>query len=393
MPHVLIIGGGFAGVWAAAGIKRIESDNPTHDPITVTLIAPTDDIVIRPRLYENHPENMRVPLDHILGPINASRIHATVTHISPTTKSITFTNQDSTQSILSYDKLILASGSQLNPPTLPGSEHLFNIDTLTSAASLNAHLHNLPHTHATHAGQYTVIVVGAGFTGLEIATELPSLLAPHPARVILLERSAVLSPSLGAGPRPYIQSALTSLGVETRLNTSLASLSPEGATLSSGEFIPSATVIWTVGMHASPLTSQINSPRDELGRLVVDTYLRVKGVEDVYACGDTAAAPCEQGHTSMQSCQHALPMGKVCGANVAREVLKLPLVEFKPEGYVTCLDLGAAGAVFAKGWDRRVELQGEEGKQVKGRINTRWIYPPIERGTLLEDAGEVGWPG
>jgi NADH:ubiquinone reductase (H+-translocating) len=94
-------------------------------------------------------------------------------------------------------------------------------------------------------------------------------------------------------------------------------------------------------MLANPLTQQIPGERDRLGRLVVDQYLRVVGVPDVDAAGDTAAAVAERGHPVMQSCQHAVPQGKFVGQNVAADVLGLEPVPFAPDPYVTCLDLGS----------------------------------------------------
>ncbi|MGW0082188.1 FAD-dependent oxidoreductase [Streptomyces sp. NPDC003393] len=150
-------------------------------------------------------------------------------------------------------------------------------------------------------------------------------------------------------------------------------LTPKSVTLSDGEVIPTATVVWTAGMIASPLTQQIPGERDRLGRLTVDPQLRVVGVPDVYAAGDTAHAPAEDGHTTMQSCQHAQPMGKFAGHNMAAELLGNDLLPCTPDPYGTCLDLGPAGAVVTKGWDRDVVSTSEEAKALKRNINAVWI--------------------
>lgn len=76
------------------------------------------------------------------------------------------------------------------------------------------------------------------------------------------------------------------------------------------------------------------------------------------------------------SCQHALRLGSVAGHNAVADLLGLPLLPYHQEAYVTCLDLGAAGAVFTRGWNRAVALVGAEAKALKRQINTRWIYPP-----------------
>ncbi|MCX4537212.1 FAD-dependent oxidoreductase [Streptomyces sp. NPDC002596] len=142
--------------------------------------------------------------------------------------------------------------------------------------------------------------------------------------------------------------------------------------------IPTATVVWTAGMVASSLTAQIPGERDRLGRLSVDAYLRVTGVPDVYAAGDTAVALAEEGHYTTQSCQHAQPMGKFAGHNVAADLLGTDPLPFTPDPYSTCLDLGPAGAVVTQGWDRTVLMTGKDAKALKRNINTLWIYPPVD---------------
>jgi NADH:ubiquinone reductase (H+-translocating) len=287
-----------------------------------------------------------------------------------------------------YDRLVLAAGSRLVPPAVDGAEHLFDVDTLPSAAALHSHLQRLGHETSTDdSGRLTAVVVGAGFTGIETATELASrlraLAGGGPSRVVLVERASVVGPELGDGPRPEILRALESSGVEVRLATSVSGVHDRGATLSDGTTVPTRTVVWTAGMRANPLTEQVPGTRDDLGRLHVDEYLEVVGVPGVYAAGDTAAAVAEPGHVVMQSCQHAVPQGKFVGVNVASDLLGLPRVSFAPDPYVTCLDLGAHGAVLTTGWDRVVAQTGEAAKDLKRSINAEWIYPPLDDAEVI----------
>ncbi|MFD9316388.1 NAD(P)/FAD-dependent oxidoreductase [Streptomyces sp. NPDC060053] len=396
MKDVLVIGGGFAGVWSAAGAVRAarEAGGPGDD-IRVTLVSGGDDLVIRPRLYEEAPEGMRVALDRILGPIGVRRVTATVTGIDTEAHTVRAVGRAGEELDLAYDKLVLATGSQLVQPDFPGSRGVFDVDTLAAAAGLDNHLRRLPE-QASSPGRYTAVVVGAGFTGLEIATALGERLraiadrdsAAEDVRVVLVDRADVVGPELGPGPRPNIDDAIDELTIELRLGRTVASATRQDVTLSDGEVIPAATVVWTAGMAASPLTAQIPGERDRLGRLGVDAHLRVIGVPDVYAAGDTALAPAEDGYSTVQSCQHALPMGKFAGHNVAADILGNTLLPFTPDPYVTCLDLGPAGAVFTQGWDRKIALTGEEAKDLKRNINAIWIYPPIDDAEqLLAQAG------
>jgi NADH dehydrogenase len=390
MKNILVIGGGFAGVWSAVGAVRTAREHGVDaSELSVTLIGNTDDLVIRPRLYEADPQAMRVPLDRILGPVGIRRIAATVTGIDTDTRQVTAIGRDTQPLTLDYDRLVLATGSQVVRPELPGATWLFDIDTLAAAARLDHHLQRLPQ-RAPFEGQFTAVVVGAGFAGLEIATELAGRLrelAPLQRRdevkVVMVERADVLGPELGEGPRPHITQVLDDLGVERRLQTTVDAVSERSVTLSSGEVLPAATTIWTAGMTANPLTTFIPGERDRIGRLVVDEYLRVKGAPEVYAAGDTAAAEAEAGHTVTQSCQHAIPLGKFAGRNVAADLLGLDLVPFAPDPYVTCLDLGPAGALFTSGWDRTIQMTGQDAKKLKQQINSELIYPPVDDAALI----------
>lgn len=388
MVKVLIIGGGFAGVWSAASAAKLRRECGVSDSdLSITVVSAGDDLVIRPRLYESDPHQMRVPLDKVLGPIGVGRVAATVTSIDTDAKTVTAVNRVGHTSELSYDRLVLASGSQVVQPKLPGAENMFDIDTMAGASRLDSHLHRLPE-RTESAGQYTAVVVGAGFTGLEIATELTRRLREIAGpdgnvRVVLVEREEEIGPELGANPRPAITEALADLGIETRLKVSVDSFHRGRVSLSDGSDVAADTVVWTAGMAASPLTKFIPAERDRIGRLHVDEYLRVTGVSDVYAAGDTSAAIATEGRTVMQSCQHATPLGKFAGHNVAADLLGKPLEPFAPDDYVTCLALGPAGAVVTSGWERTVLMTGSAGQDLKTTINTQWIYPPADDAEAL----------
>ncbi|GAA3919396.1 NAD(P)/FAD-dependent oxidoreductase [Streptomyces gulbargensis] len=390
---ILIVGGGFAGAWAAAAATRAVRAAGARHP--VTLVAPHDDLVIRPRLYEAAPHRMRVPLDRFLSPIGVRRVKATVTVVDTAARSVTARTPEGAEARWPYERLVLATGSRLTAPRVPGAEHVHAVDTMEAAVALDAHLRALPDGPAT-AGRYTAVVVGAGFTGLEVATELVTRLraiaAPQGARdevrVVLVDRGG--SVGLGAGPRAVIEGALRELGVVTRMSVTPVDVGRDGVRLSDGNRIPARTVVWTAGVEAGGVAASLPAARDRLGRVKVDPYLRVGGVDGVYAAGDVAAAVVEDGHLTMPSCQHAIPMGKYAGHNAAADLLGGSPAAFAPKGYVTCLDLGAAGAVFTTGYERRVELTGAEAKARKRLITERWIWPPLDdAGRILEEADHL----
>jgi len=156
--------------------------------------------------------------------------------------------------------------------------------------------------------------------------------------------------------------------------------------LSSGERIVCQTLVWTTGMVASPLAGKLSSRTDSMGRIAVTPELRVEGIHHVFAAGDVAHAAADDGHAALQSCQHAQMTGRFAGYNAASDLAGLPLQAYQQPLYTTCLDLGAAGAVLTKGWDRAVQAIGEDAKAVKRMINTQLIYPPAEREAILAAA-------
>lgn len=354
MAHVVIIGGGFAGVWSAAGAALARGDAD----LRITLIAPNGQMVLRPRLYEPEPELATVELSRILDPIGVEHVRASVSTIDVDRRAVVADGNE-----IGYDRLVLAAGSKLvQPEGLPGAERLFDIDTLDGARRLTDHLRDRE--------DYSVVVVGAGFVGLEAATELAAR-----GRVLLVDRSDVVGAQLGPGPREVIEAALDELGVECRLATTVTEVGDGYAVLSDGSRVEADAVVWSVGLRASELTGQISAELDHLGRVPVDHRLRA--LPEVFVAGDTAAAAFDAEHTVLQACQHATPLGKVAGYNAAADLLDVPLRDFTPGPYVTCLDLGGAGGVFTRGWDRRVMASGAEAAAVKKGIN-RAIHPPVD---------------
>lgn len=363
MPQLLIIGGGFAGVWAALAAAQTAA---THGDVRIDLINPIDDFVPRPRLYESAPGEKTLPLADILTPHNVGHIRAKATDIDVDAKSVTLVDDRGDDRLVPYDRVILASGSRLSRPPIDDT-HLDNIDTLAAAEALDERLGRL------RAGA-TIAVIGAGFTGIELASELPAR-APS-ADVVLVDRSDQLGSQLGPGPRPAIEAALEALRVDTRTGVTVTAYDGSNLELSDGQSLSADIVVWTAGMSASPLTAAISDDLDPLGRLAVDQFLRVRDAASVFAAGDTAAPLDGSGHVVAQSAQHAIPQGACAGSNAVADLFGAELTELQTLPYGTCLDLGSAGAVFTEGWDRRVTLVGEDAKALKRAINTEWIYPP-----------------
>lgn len=390
--RILVIGAGFAGLWSAlAAARKVDADGRTEF-IEVAVLAPRSVLTIRPRLYEAMPEGMTVALGDLFKATGIRFIQGSVTAIRVEDDEVDMVDDAGKTCIIPYDRLILAAGSSLFRPDIPGlREHAFSVDDASDAAALETHLLALAQSPPSSMRD-TVVVAGGGFTGLEIATELPArmreILGNDAAiRVLIVERDRLIGPDLGPGPRPEIEKALAHLGIEGRFGSAVSRIDARGLVTADGERIDSSTVIWAAGVRASHLTTQIPAERDSLGRLRVDRNLRIPGVPNVFVAGDAAVAPTDDlGHHTLMSCQHAIPLGKAAGDNAAADLLSLPNTPYSQPDYVTCLDLGDYGAVVTKGWDRKIWLTGPEAKQMKIMINSKLIYPPLDRETAFEAA-------
>jgi NADH dehydrogenase len=383
MQHILIVGAGFAGMYAALNAARLRDEQGVSpDTLDIAVVAPEPRLVIRPRLYEPAPETMVAPLVDVFNAVDVRYVQGWVNVIDSTSKSATIVEPNGIRRSLPYDRLVLAAGSQGFKPDIPGlAKYGFTVDQLDDAIAVDRHLKALADRPAS-AARDTVVVCGGGFTGIEVATEMPSRLRANlgpkaNVRVIIVDRNAAIAPAMGPHPRPLIEKALGEVGVETRLGVSVSALTESGVSLSDGQFIESATVVWAGGFRASPLTAQVPADRDRSGRLIVDPNLRVAAVPTIFATGDTAQATTDdQGHLALMSCQHANRLGACAGFNAAADLLGVALEPYRQKNYVTCLDLGPSGAVFTRGWDSKVEMSGEKAKAMKREINTQWIYPP-----------------
>jgi NADH:ubiquinone reductase (H+-translocating) len=397
MKRIVVIGAGFAGLWSALGAARkLDETGNGAAQVEISVVNPTRYHSIRVRNYERQLEDTLVPLADVLGPAGVKLIEGSVSTIDAANQRISV-DTSAGHLPLHYDRLVMAAGGTLVHPAIPGlSGHAFDVDTHAGAQRLQAHLRQLDSLPAS-PGRYTVVVVGAGLTGVELAAELPSRMREltherdHAAiRVLLVDRSAVIGAAMG-GAQPVIEQAMHALGVELLPGTSLRSVDPSGAVLADGTRIEASTVVWCGGQRASPLTASFAVTHDAFGRLPVDEFMRVEGVPHVFAAGDCARALIDGVRPSVMSCQHGRPMGRYAGHNVVCDLLGLDMLPLHIDWYTTILDLGPWGAVYTEGWDRHLVSQGETAKATKRTINCERIYPPRTgvRADILRAAAPV----
>ncbi len=376
---IVVVGGGFAGFWAAAAARRVGGEQ-----VDITLVSAGSTLQMRPRLYEAKPETLGVELTPLLRELDVTFVIDTATGLDLARNRVLLPHRE-----ISFDRVVIAVGSVMRRPNFVGLDDTYSIDTQTDAIRFDTHLAVL----SKRPSPATVVVVGAGFTGVELALELRSRVEGHGGvenaerlRIVLVDRAEEIGPELGPNPRPIINEALHQERVEQRMNTMITSLVDGVLTFYDGSTMPADAVVLATGLQAAPFVSNIPGQRDLAGRILVDRNLRAPDAPQVFVTGDAAVADTGDGHASLQSCQHALQLGRYAGENAARDLLGLELVEYEQLRYVTCLDLGRAGAVFTTGWAREVTMSGDQAKALKRKINTELIYPPVDatRESLLQ---------
>lgn len=379
--QILIVGSGFSGMWAAVSAARL-SALTGNNALSIAVLAPVAELRVRPRFYEEKVATLVAPLSDLFSELDIEFIAGSAERIDTDDKIVVWRDANGQEMIVSYERLVLATGSQTKRPPIAGlAEYAFDIDQLGSAQVFEQHLDSLVARPSTPV-RNTVVVCGGGFTGIELATELPARLRARfgedtQTKIIVVERGAVIGGRYSEALRKTIADASLELGVEWRLNSEIEAIDDGGVTLKNGERIATSTVVWTAGVEANPLSRQIGGERDSQGRLIVNENLQVPQHPDVYATGDMAHAKTDDvGNTALMTCQHAIQLGKFAGHNAAASLLNQPPLPYRQVNYVTCLDLGGWGAVYTEGWDQQVKSVRDEAKKIKIAITNELIYPP-----------------
>jgi NADH dehydrogenase len=309
----LIVGGGFAGAYVA----RLLGERGA------TIVSPQNFMLYTPLLPEAasgtlEPRHTVVPV-RVMCP-HAELVLGTATGLDEDARLVHVTT-DEGELDLSYERLVLAVGAVSRLLPIPGlAEHALFFKTLEDAIRLRNHV--LRRLELAAAGdaerQLTFVFVGAGYAGVEALAELSDLvrdairyyptLGGVPQRWILVDAAEKILPEIPTKLGDYAARELAGRGVEIRTRTTLDSLDAEAATLSGGERIPTATLVWTAGVAPVPALREWGVPTDERGRVRVDPMLRVEGRERVWGLGDAARVPnaATPGRYDPPTCQHAL---------------------------------------------------------------------------------------
>lgn len=380
IPQIVIAGGGFAGLNAALAAVRAADGQ-----CAVTLVSRDPWLTIRPRLYEKEPEQLRADLLAPLQTVGASFLEGEITAVDD--KSLVLASG----ATVPFDRLVVATGSVMRMPDIPGADTAFTVDDYNSAVRFDAHLRTLKGVDAPR-----VAVIGAGFTGIELALEMRDRIAVHAgpdaaeqAEIHLYDREEHVGADLGPGPRPAIEAALKAARVTVMLSETVEEIGPDAVRNKGGQPQRYDAVILCTGLRAAPFVDALEAPKDTAGRLICGPHLEVPSLPGLFAAGDAGCAALGEGKQTLFSCQHARMLGLFAGENAARDALGQPLIPYAQPRYVTCLALGRSGAVFTEGWERTPKITGEDAAAIKMRINRELIYPPTGDRQAVLDASRI----
>jgi NADH dehydrogenase len=270
---------------------------------------------------------------------------------------------------IGYDIVVLAPGSRSRVLPIPGlAEHGIGFKTVQEAIYLRNHvLAQLDvaasrEDAARRRAALTFLFVGGGYAGVEALGELEDLardaieqypdLDPAEMRWVLVDAAERILPELPEGLASYARAELQRRRIEIRLETRLDSAERQTIRLSDGETFAAETLVWTAGVKPSPLARDSGLPVDGDGRLVVDGFLRVEGIEGAWAAGDAAAVPDETtGRLSPPTAQHGLRQGKRIAANIEATLGGRALQPFVYANIGGVCSLGRyKGVANVKGW-------------------------------------------
>ena len=357
-PRVVVVGGGFAGL---AAVKTLSKIRP---PVRTTLLEQHNYHLFQPLLYQLatgvvQPADIAHPVRGIIRRYRRASVRmATVTGVDFDAREVLTQEGRS----FPYDYLVLAAGATTNTFGIPGvEEYSFPLKTMPDALQLRAHLlrqfelaDNDP--SEVDRGAMTVVVVGGGPTGVEMAGALHELfkhvlvhdfpdLDINQARVVLLEAMDHLLAPFHPSSRQHALDILQKRGVEVRLGSAMERATPDEVVLKDGSVIPTRTLIWGAGVRAHPLADVLGLEQTRGGRILVGEDLAVPGRPEVFVVGDLAGAGDGKGGLLPQVAQPAIQEAKHAAQNIERTLKGEPRTPFEYHDKGTMATIGRNAAV------------------------------------------------
>jgi len=353
-PNVVIVGGGFGGLYAAKGLRRA--------PVNVTVLDRRNHHLFQPLLYQVagaalNPSDIAAPIRRILRrQRNAEVLLGEVVAVDPVGKRVLLRDGE-----LAYDYLIVATGATHSyfgksewERVAPGLKTIEDALTIRRHVLLAYETAEREPTPEAQRDWLTFVIVGAGPTGVELAGSLVEIsrqtlardfrrIDPRRARVVLVEGASRVLPTYPPDLSEAARRQLEALGVEVRLGAQVTDMDERGVSVGA-ERIPARTVIWAAGVAASPLARTLGVPLDRAGRVMVQPDLTVPGHEEIQVIGDLAALQ-QDGRMVPGIAPAAIQEGRHAAANIVRAVRGQPRLPFRYRDKGTLATIGRAAAV------------------------------------------------
>ena len=373
-PRVLILGGGYAGLLAAARLSR------SKRPLDITLVDARARFEQRIRYHEALAGGR--PKTLALEPALRRRgIHfrpGRVERIATTSRQVTV-RDDTGCGRIGYDYLVLALGSQVGAPVPGVSDHAWRPVSQDDTERLNADIERLERLGAH------IAVVGGGLTALEIATELKDR---HPSLAISLVSRSPLGADWSDAARRHIGSTLDRLGIRLYEHHTVTGVADGELMCEEGDRIGMDRCVWAAGFSPSSLAIEAGLPTDSQGRVLTDDRLRVVGQDRVFVAGDSARAGGGRTEALRMGCSTAMPQGAHVGDNLRSLLNGEPMQPFRFGYFFRCVSLGRNEGLiqYTDPHDRPIE------RIHRGRLAV-WIKESICRMTYWAVKWELitGW--
>jgi NADH dehydrogenase len=356
-PRILIVGGGYVGLYVALGLQRRLRPGEAE----LTLVNPESIMTYQPFLPEAasgniEPRHVVVPLRTVLKRVRV--ITGAVEGLDHPRRLATVAPTDGPAYQLAYDVVVVGPGSVSRVLPVPGlAERAVGFKTVAEAIYLrNQVLSRMDAAESTEdravrRRALTFLFVGGGYAGVEALAELEDLardacryyrsVRREDMRWVLVEAAGGILPEIGRGLGEYAAARLRRRGIEVHLETRLESAEGGHMVLSNGEAFDADTLVWTTGVRANPALSRMGLPVDDRGRLVADEFLRVRGVQGAWTAGDCAAVPdLITGGIVPPTAQHALREAKQLAANIANTLSGLDPKPFRYRQLGALVSLG-----------------------------------------------------
>jgi NADH dehydrogenase len=376
VKRVVILGGGFGGLYTARSLQRLLRDT---DDAAVTLISRDNFFVMTPLLFEAgsgilEPRHAVNPIRTLFRSKQVQFVQAEIKRIDLDGRKVWVRIEGGDLHEISYDHLVIALGGMTNTKLVPGSEHAMTFKTMGDAIFFRNHAiqrferADVEPDPGKKRAALTFVVVGAGFVGVEIAGELTEFL-PNIARAYrnisereiryeLIEAGPRVAPEFEEAMSAYVVKVLGRRGMSIRVNTLVERIEPGRVILKGGEAIESETILVATGVTPSKLVAELPVEKNHKGAIIVDAMMRVKDRQGVWALGDCAAIPSPDGRTYPPLAQFALREAKVLAGNIVASLRGAGDDAAKPFVYETQGLLASLGRYTGVGKIRWFRIHG-----------------------------------